>query len=72
MGHELETPLEAAKVCRVILVSPCMSVGSTQRHWPFPEHRMLVGYAYLFTHPGMPCVFWDHLFQHNQVPVDLQ
>ena len=26
--------------------------GSTQQHWPFPGGKELVGYAYLFTHPG--------------------
>lgn len=20
------------------------------------------GYAYILTHPGQPCVFWDHVF----------
>lgn len=23
----------------------------------------MAGYAYILTHPGMPCIFWDHLFQ---------
>ncbi len=36
--------------------------GSTQAHWPFPSERVLEGYAYLLTHPGMPSVFWDHMF----------
>jgi len=31
-----------------------------QGHWRFPpEHRML-GYAYILTHPGVPCLFWPH------------
>mmetsp|Transcript_2728 Transcript_2728/g.9920 ORF Transcript_2728/g.9920 Transcript_2728/m.9920 type:complete len:589 (-) Transcript_2728:3935-5701(-) len=37
--------------------------GSTQGFWPFPKDKVLQGYAYLFTHPGMPCVFWDHYFE---------
>jgi alpha-amylase len=20
------------------------------------------GYAYIITHPGVPCIFWDHYF----------
>lgn len=36
--------------------------GSTQQHWPFPADSVGAGYAYIMTHPGMPCVFWDHYF----------
>jgi alpha-amylase len=36
--------------------------GSSQAHWPFPSERVAEGYAYILTHPGMPTVFWDHLF----------
>ena len=35
--------------------------GSTQAHWPFPNDKILIGYAYILTHPGIPCVFWDHV-----------
>jgi len=35
--------------------------GSTQQHWPFPDDKLEVGYAYILTHPGVPCVFWDHV-----------
>ncbi|CAE7202391.1 AMY1.4 [Symbiodinium natans] len=35
--------------------------GSTQAHWPFPNDKVLVGYAYILTHPGIPCIFWDHV-----------
>jgi alpha-amylase len=45
--------------------------GSTQQHWPFPGDKTMVGYAYIMTHPGIPCIFWDHLFQHNQEMRDL-
>lgn len=34
--------------------------GSTLNHWPFPWRHLHEGYAYLLTHPGTPCVFWDH------------
>jgi alpha-amylase len=36
--------------------------GSTQRFWPFPSDHVVQGYAYILTHPGQPCVFWDHVF----------
>eukprot|EP00850_Spirogloea_muscicola_P008077 SM000042S15344 [mRNA] locus=s42:402358:404509:- [translate_table: standard] len=36
--------------------------GSTQNHWPFPGEKVMQGYAYIMTHPGIPCVFWDHYF----------
>ncbi|KAG1665826.1 hypothetical protein FOA52_005861, partial [Chlamydomonas sp. UWO 241] len=35
---------------------------NTQQHWPFPKGKVAVGYAYILTHPGVPCLFWDHLF----------
>jgi len=37
--------------------------GSTQQHWPFPKAGVLEGYAYILTHPGMPCIFWEHYFE---------
>lgn len=36
--------------------------GSTQGHWPFPGDKVMQGYAYILTHPGVPCVFYDHFF----------
>lgn len=36
--------------------------GSSQNHWPFPADKVLLGYVYILTHPGIPCVFWDHYF----------
>ncbi len=44
--------------------------GGSQNHWPFhgdtqdqalKESRVMQGYAYILTHPGIPCIFWDHL-----------
>lgn len=37
--------------------------GSTQGHWRFPSGTEMQGYAYILTHPGTPCVFWDHIFE---------
>eukprot|EP00898_Chlorokybus_atmophyticus_P002293 jgi/Chlat1/3064/Chrsp21S03381 len=39
--------------------------GSTQAHWPFPGDKVMVGYAYILTHPGIPCVFYDHFYDWN-------
>ncbi|MDD2804746.1 MAG: alpha-amylase C-terminal beta-sheet domain-containing protein [Elusimicrobiales bacterium] len=37
--------------------------GSVQgRAWPFPADKVAAGYAYLLTHPGIPCVYWPHFF----------
>eukprot|EP00775_Hariotina_reticulata_P005433 gene5433-5666_t len=36
--------------------------GSTQAHWPFPGDKVCQGYAYILTHPGVPCIFWEHYF----------
>jgi alpha-amylase len=36
--------------------------GSQQSHWPFPGEKVMQGYAYILTHPGVPCVFWEHIY----------
>lgn len=36
--------------------------GSSQNHWPFPAQHLQQGYVYLLTHPGTPCIFYDHLW----------
>ncbi|CAN4092712.1 unnamed protein product [Withania somnifera] len=36
--------------------------GSTQKMWPFPSDKVMQGYAYILTHPGIPSVFYDHFF----------
>ncbi|KAG2422982.1 hypothetical protein HXX76_015653 [Chlamydomonas incerta] len=40
--------------------------GSTQQHWPFPSEYVGAGYAYLLTHPGIPSIFWDHVFEWGE------
>ena len=43
-----------------------MSAGSTQQHWPFPSGSAEeTGYAYILTHPGIPCIMWEHYFDHG-------
>ena len=39
--------------------------GSTLQHWPFPSNHLQEGYAYILTHCGTPCVFYDHLYQEQ-------
>ncbi|XP_066351798.1 alpha-amylase isozyme 3D [Miscanthus floridulus] len=39
--------------------------GSTQKLWPFPSDKVMQGYAYILTHPGVPCIFYDHVFDWN-------
>jgi alpha-amylase len=33
-----------------------------QNHWPFPGDKVLQGYAYVLSHPGLPMVYWVHYF----------
>ena len=40
----------------------CLGAGSTQGHWLFPGDHLVQGYVYILTHPGTPCIFYDHLF----------
>lgn len=39
-----------------------MSPGGGQNHDPFPSDKLMEGYAYILTHPGIPCVYWPHYF----------
>ncbi|KAK2995609.1 hypothetical protein RJ640_020245, partial [Escallonia rubra] len=36
--------------------------GSTQKKWPFPSDKVMQGYVYILTHPGIPSLFYDHFF----------
>lgn len=36
--------------------------GSSLQHWPFPWNHIEEGYCYILTHPGTPCIFYDHFF----------
>ncbi|KAJ3161954.1 hypothetical protein HDU86_005652 [Geranomyces michiganensis] len=31
-----------------------------QSLWPFPASSVMLGYAYILTHPGVPSVYWYH------------
>lgn len=42
------------------------SPNGGQNHWPFPSEKLLQGYCYILTHPGIPCVYWVHYFDWPQ------
>ena len=46
-----------------------LGTGSTQRHWPFPSGKEETGYAYIMTHPGIPCILWEHYFDYGKADV---
>lgn len=50
---------------RAVLFIDNHDTGSSLQHWPFPSGNLPEGYAYILTHPGTPCVFYDHLWEGN-------
>lgn len=36
--------------------------GSTQQHWELKWDNVPAAYAFILTHPGYPCVAWQHYF----------
>jgi alpha-amylase len=44
---------------------PSTGGGGGQNHWPFPSDKVMQGYAYILTHPGIPCVYWVHYYDWN-------
>ncbi len=49
-----------ARPARVAIMAMRCGAGSTLNHWPFPTDHLHAGYAYIITHPGSPCIFYDH------------
>ncbi len=45
--------------------------GSTLQHWPFPWEHVSAGYCYILTHPGTPCVFFDHFYYDQTIKQDV-
>lgn len=41
---------------------PAESCDAGQNLWPVPCGSVMQGYAYILTHPGVPTLFWPHLF----------
>ncbi|GLC54473.1 Alpha-amylase A type-1/2 [Pleodorina starrii] len=44
------------------------NTDSVKRTAPLPPWGYEAGYAYILTHPGVPCVFWDHVFGTSSEP----
>jgi alpha-amylase len=41
---------------------PSESCGNGQSHWPVPCDKVMQGYAYILTHPGIPMVYYPHIY----------
>ncbi len=41
---------------------PSESAGVGQNHWPVPAGKVMEGYAYVLTHPGIPTVYYPHVY----------
>lgn len=41
------------------------SAKEPHHDYPFPitPKKLIQGYVFLLTHPGLPCIFWNHLYQ---------
>jgi len=44
---------------------PSASCSSGQNHWPVPCGKVMQGYAYVLTHPGVPTVYYPHVYDWN-------
>lgn len=44
---------------------PAESCGSGQSLWPAPCGSVMEGYAYILSHPGIPTVFYPHVYNWN-------
>ena len=40
--------------------------GSTQKHWYLDPSDIGTAYAFILTHPGYPCVAWQHYFTYAE------
>ncbi len=41
---------------------PSESCGAGQNMWPVPCDKVMLGYAYILSHPGIPSVYYPHVF----------
>jgi alpha-amylase len=44
---------------------PAESCSSGQNLWAVPCDKVMQGYAYILTHPGIPTVFYPHVYNWN-------
>jgi alpha-amylase len=47
---------------RAVLFLENHDTGSAQQHWPCPPQCLQAAHAYILMHPGIPCLFAEHLF----------
>lgn len=40
--------------------------GSTQQHWELKWENVPLAYTFILTHPGFPCVAWQHYFSEDK------
>lgn len=44
---------------------PSESCGNGQNHWAVPCSAVMQGYAYVLSHPGIPTVYYPHIYNWN-------
>jgi alpha-amylase len=44
---------------------PSESCGNGQNHWSVPCGSVMEGYAYVLSHPGIPTVYYPHIYNWN-------
>lgn len=44
---------------------PSTACNQGQNHWPVPCNRILPAYAYILTHPGIPTVYYPHVYDFS-------
>jgi alpha-amylase len=44
---------------------PSESCSVGQNHWPVPCDKVMQGYAYILSHPGIPTVYYAHVYNWN-------
>lgn len=44
---------------------PSETSSTGQNHWPVPAGSVMQGYAYILTHPGIPTVYYPHVYNWN-------
>jgi alpha-amylase len=75
-GHYSRLKTLAGKPSGLIGLWPEMSVTFIENHDTepvrdggskrFPDSKVMQGYVYILTHPGIPCVFWRHFFDQGE------
>lgn len=40
------------------------------KEFPKDDKRLIQGHVFLLTHPGIPCIYWSHFYERNQMVHD--